>query len=201
MFDYFLNLNVADAITNASSTSIYYLTFISLVSNGLTNLPSSQIIYLTLGYAINLNNFNYLLAILIGAFGNTLGNLILYKLAYTNSDFFNLKIIKILNIKKELLENLSHKFKNKWWGWLILGKLTPSVKVFVPIVCGLIRISFLRACAIFFIGSFLWASLVTYIGFYFGKQASLSTFYTAVTVIYLIICLFVYLRVLSTDKK
>ena len=201
MTNLFSNFNITELLSIADASSIYSTIFITLFLNGLTNLPSSQIVYLTLGYLININSFNFYIAILLGAFGNTLGNLILYKLIYNNSDFINSKLAKTLNINNEVLEKYNSYFKNKWWGWLILGKLTPSIKVLVPIICGISKISFLRAGIIFFLGSLLWAAAVTYLGFYFGKESSLLEFYLIVTFIYIIIGFFVYRKNNSKREK
>lgn len=186
------NFNITESLTSANPVTIYVTIFVSLFLNGLTNLPSSQIIYLTLGYIININNFNFYLAVLLGAIGNTLGNLFLYRVIYNHSDFINSKLAKTLNINFTVLEKYNSYFKNKWWGWLILGKLTPSIKVLVPIICGISKISYLRASIIFFFGSLFWAMAVTYLGFYFGKESSLLKFYIIVTVIYAVIGFFVY---------
>ncbi len=194
------NFNVTESLMSANPLAIYITIFISLFLNGLTNLPSSQIIYLTLGYLTNINGFNFYLAVLLGAIGNTLGNLFLYRLIYNNSDFINSKLAKTLNINFTTLEKYNSYFKNKWWGWLILGKLTPSIKVLVPIICGTSKISYLRATVIFFLGSLFWAIGVTYLGFYFGKESSLLEFYIIVTLIYAIIGFFVYKKN-SSDKK
>jgi len=199
MLNSFLNIN--SLLTNASETYIYITTFFSLLANGLINFPSSQIIYLTLGYLININSFNFYVAILLGAIGNTIGNFILYYLIYNNSHFLNDKLAFLLNTKNETLNIYTEKFKNKWWGWLIIGKLTPSVKVFVPIICGLSKISASKSFVIFFVGSLVWASVVTYLGFYFGKQASLLNFYLIVTCVYIFVGLAGYLKLKYTEKK
>lgn len=198
MLDSFLN--ITELLTNATPSQIYSIIFTSLIANGLINIPSSQIIYLTLGYLININSFNFYWAILLGATGNTIGNLILYKIIYNNSNFLNSKALIFLGVKSETLSKYNDSFKHKWWGWLILGKLTPSVKVFVPIVCGLSKISFEKSIIIFFTGSFLWASMVTYLGFYFGKQSSLINFYIVVTLVYFVIGVYSYLKMKDKNK-
>jgi membrane protein DedA with SNARE-associated domain len=197
-------LNIFSAFNfseNVSALTIYISTFVSLFLNGLTNLPSSQIIYLTLGYLINVNNFNFYIAIFLGSLGNTLGNLLLYKIIYNNSDFLNSKFGKFMNIKSETLEKYTHYFRHRWWGWLIVGKLTPSLKVLVPVICGVSRISFSKAVIIFFTGSLVWASIVTYLGFYFGKQASLIQFYIIVTCVYILLGSLGYLKIKYNKSK
>jgi membrane protein DedA with SNARE-associated domain len=59
-----------DLSSDISPHSIYTTVFITLLTNGMTNLPSSQIIYLTLGYLVNTATFNVAIAILLGALAN-----------------------------------------------------------------------------------------------------------------------------------
>jgi membrane protein DedA with SNARE-associated domain len=166
----------------------------------MTNLPSSQIIYLTLGYLVNTATFNVAIAILLGALANTIGNLILYYLILNNSDFLNSKLAKILNINNDLLNQYNEYFKTRGWGWLIIGKVTPSVKVLVPVICGLARIPLGKTLTIFSLGSLIWACAVTFLGFYFGKNASLLEFYISVTLIYILIGTYSYIRVKYNKK-
>ena len=193
------NLEISEHL---SPFAIYLVTFISLFLNGVSNLPSSQIVYVTLGYLINKISFNFYMAILLGAIGNTLGNFVLYEIVKSKSDFLNSKISKLLSLNKEATLAYVDKFRHKWWGWLILGKMTPTIKVFVPIICGLSLISRGKALIIFFIGSLAWAGAVTYLGYYFGKDANLLEFYLIVTAIYIIVGALSYLKIhIKKNKK
>ena len=192
------NLELSEHLT---PITIYISTFVSLFLNGATNLPSSQFIYLALGYLINVRDFNFYFAVILGAVANTLGNFVLYKIIMNNSDFLNSKLAKFLNLDPVRLDKYNNYFKHRWWGWLILCKMTPSVKVLVPIICGLSRIPTKRTITIFFLGSILWASIVTYLGYYFGKEASLLQFYIIVTCIYVFIGSFSYLKIHFKQNK
>ncbi len=193
------NLEISEHVT---SLAIYITTFVTLFFNGLTNLPSSQFVYLTLGYLINIKDFNFYIAILLGTIANTLGNLVLYYIILSNSEFLNSKLAKFLAIDSEKLLKYNDYFKNKWWGWLILGKITPSLKVLVPVICGLSKVSLKRTLVIFSVGSLIWAIIVTYLGYYFGKQANLLEFYLIITLIYIVIGALSYFKIkLSKDKN
>ena len=193
------NLEISEHVT---SLAIYITTFVTLFFNGLTNLPSSQFVYLTLGYLINIKDFNFYIAILLGTIANALGNLVLYYIILSNSEFLNSKLAKFLAIDSEKLLKYNDYFKNKWWGWLILGKITPSLKVLVPVICGLSKVSLKRTLVIFSVGSLIWAIIVTYLGYYFGKQANLLEFYLIITLIYIVIGALSYFKIkLSKDKN
>ena len=188
------NISILFSIDSTLSPfAIYTSLFFSLFLNGLINIPSSQIIYLTLGYLVNRSDFDIYIAILAGSLGNTLGNLILYYIIKSKNVYLNQKIRSFFNISEDKLEKYNKIINQKGYLWLIIGKLTPSVKVLVPIICGISNLSFIKTFIIFFTGSVLWACMVTYLGYYFGKMASLKEFYIIVSLIYILIGLSLYL--------
>jgi len=171
-----------------SPGSIYIILFLSLIANGTLNFPSSQIIYLTLGYVITKNPMvSPIISVLVGATANTIGNLILYKLINKNNDFLNSKLAKFMGVDEKKLDYYMDQLKNKGVWWLVIGKSVPTLKVLVPILVGLSNIKIKKATAIFFFGSLIWAIIVTYLGYHFGKTANLIQFYVIVTFIYIII--------------
>lgn len=180
-----LNLNISE---NLSPFSVYVTLFFSLFLNGLTNIPSSQIIYLTFGYILTKNILiSPVYGILIGTIGNTIGNTVLYKIINRHNDFLNSKIAKFMNIDLVKLDYYMKQIEIRGAWWLVVGKCVPSLKVLVPILIGLSDMGIKKAVSIFFLGSLLWATLVTYLGYHFGKSANLIQFYIIVTFIYIII--------------
>lgn len=175
-------------------TLVYPALFILLFLNGLTNLPSSQIVYLTFGYFLTRYPQFFALGIILGTVGNTIGNYILHNIVSKHHDFLNSKLAKLMGIRKDLLGIFMDKVNKKGTVWLIVGKVTPSIKVLVPVVTGLSKVSKGKAVAIFFLGSLVWACVVTYLGYYFGKSASLVQFYIIVTCIYFVIGLYGYFK-------
>lgn len=193
-----LNLNISE---NLSSFSVYITLFFSLFLNGLTNIPSSQIIYLTFGYILTKNILiSPIYGILIGAVGNTIGNTVLYKIINKHNDFLNSKIAKFMNIDLVKLDYYMKQIQIRGAWWLVVGKCVPSLKVLVPILIGLSDMSIKKAVSIFFLGSLLWASIVTYLGYHFGKSANLLQFYIIVTFIYIIIGVFTSYRLNRKSK-
>lgn len=197
-WDTLLNLNISE---NISPNAVYTTLFLSLFANGLTNIPSSQIVYLTFGYVLTKNALiSPIYGILIGAIGNTIGNMVLYKLIHRHSDFLNSKIAKLLNIDLVKLDYYMKQIETRGVWWLVVGKCVPSLKVLVPILVGLSDIGIKKAVSIFFLGSLLWATLVTYLGYHFGKSANLIQFYLIVTCIYIAIGLLTSYRMKKNSK-
>ena len=64
-------------------------------------------------------------------------------------------------------------FKKKGMLFVIVGKLLPVVKIFVPIVAGVGKMNRILYNVIIIITSFIWASIFVSLGFFFGKSAEL----------------------------
>lgn len=140
-----------------------------------------------MGYLSATNSsYNPIFIIIFGSLGNTLGNFILYYLIYTKSNFFTLKLKTLLNINDNKLNIYTDKIKKHSFVWLLLGKLTPSVKVFIPFVAAILKINPMISALIFFLGSLVWASILVSIGYFFGEKVSLLNFYLILGSIYLI---------------
>ncbi len=61
------------------------------------------------------------------------------------------------------------KFYDKHGGKsLILGRLIPVVRTFVPIVAGMTRMEYYRYIIFNVVGAFVWGGGVTLVGYYFG---------------------------------
>lgn len=173
---------------------VYIGLFCLLFLNGLINIPSSQIVYLTFGYFLNTHSELAVLGIFFAAFGNTLGNFTLYHIIKTNNKRIYKNIERFIFIDSNKISNfLAFADKNKLF-WLTFGKLIPSLKVTVPIISGMIPISKTAAITVFTIGSVLWAIMVTYIGYVLGNSLNLTQISLIVLSVYLILGLFTYIR-------
>lgn len=52
---------------------------------------------------------------------------------------------------------------------LILGRLIPIVRTFVPVVAGMVRMPYLKYCLYNLIGGVIWGAGVTLLGYYLGE--------------------------------
>jgi membrane protein DedA with SNARE-associated domain len=156
-----------------------------MFSNGLVSFPSSQIIYLGLGYYLSEKPYFEILSyVIIGSIGNTLGNLALfYILKYKNS-FLETKILSFLKYDPEKISFYRAKAEKRLFLWVFTGKLIPSVKVFIPILASVLHMKPLSAMLAFFLGSFVWASGLIFVGYFFGKNINLGLFFLIMLAIY-----------------
>ena len=51
-----------------------------MMTNGIANLPSSQLLYLIVGYFISTGNLLFIPSLIAGTLGNTIGNIITFLL-------------------------------------------------------------------------------------------------------------------------
>jgi membrane protein DedA with SNARE-associated domain len=155
----------------------YMAIFILMIANGAVNFPSSQILYIMCGYFISTGSLLFFPTVFIGALGNTIGNTCIFLLVKKYDKPFARKLLMVNETTFTKIHTALHTtFKNKGVWWLFIGKLTPSVKSFVPIVAGLARTTTSLTAAIFFGASLIWATGVTFLGYFFGENITPTSF-------------------------
>lgn len=160
-------------ITSGTYVAIFFL----MLANGIINFPSSQILYLIVGYFVATGNLIFAFAVIAGALGNTVGNIITYTLVKKYERPLARKLLMIDEATFTTVHTALHDtFSRRGIWWLFIAKLTPSVKAFVPIVAGLAHTPTVITSWIFAISSTIWATIIIYLGYAFGEHVSLSSF-------------------------
>jgi membrane protein DedA with SNARE-associated domain len=171
----------------------YAAIFLLMLANGIINFPSSQILYLVVGYFVSTGNLVFAGAVLAGSIGNTIGNIITYSLVKKYERPLARKLLMMDEKMFDTVHAAIHDtFSRRGIWWLFLGKLTPSVKAFIPVVAGLARTPTAITSLIFLIASFLWACGIVYLGYAFGEHVSISSFLGVSLVIGLAIVYVIY---------
>lgn len=185
-------MDLQEIILSFSYASI----FILMTTNGVMNLPSSQILYVIVGYLVGTGTLSFLPAVIAGTLGNTLGNIITFLLVkkYEHSIARKLLMLDETTFKK-IHSALHETFSKKGMWWLFIGKLTPSVKAFIPVVAGLASTKTFLTSAIFFFASGIWATAIIFLGKTFGEQFTLKSFMGVSLAIGLTILFIVYVNV------
>ena len=182
-------LDLHTLIFSGSYLAIFFL----MITNGIANIPSSQILYIIAGYFISTGNLLFIPTIIFGAVGNTIGNIITFLLVKKYEKPLARKLLMLdENTFTKIHSALHATFLNRGMWWIFLGKLTPSVKAFIPIVAGLANTRTKLTSLIFFISSIIWAIGITSIGYYFGENITLKSFTTVSLLIGGIIIFIVY---------
>lgn len=185
-------MDLHSLITSGSYAAILFL----MIGNGVINIPSSQILYLIVGYFVATGNLSFIPAVIAGALGNTIGNIITFLLV---KKYERPLARKLLMLNEETFDKvhraLHDTFSRKGIWWLFIGKLTPSVKAFVPVVAGLARTKTPLTSFIFLAASFIWATAIVYLGYAFGEHVSLSSFLAVSLVIGFTILFILYKKI------
>lgn len=170
--------------------------FILMLTNGILNFPSSQLLYIVCGYFISTGNLLFIPTIFFGTLGNTLGNVIIFLLVKKYEHPFARKILMLdEDTFKKIHRALHATFTHKGMWYIFFGKLTPSVKAFIPIVASLANTKNKITFFIFFIASFIWAIVITSLGYFFGEHITMKSFTTVSLLIGSVIIFIIYKKI------
>jgi membrane protein DedA with SNARE-associated domain len=137
-----------------------------------------------------------------GALGNTIGNFIIYTLIKKYERPLARKVLMLDERMFDKIHGALHDtFSKRGIWWLFIGKLTPSVKAFIPVVAGLARTPTVITAFIFLTASFIWATGVIYLGYTFGEHVSLSSFLGVSFLIGAVIIFFIYKNISKKLNK
>lgn len=160
-------------LENLILTFGYFAIFAFMVTNGIISLPSSQFIYVTAGFFVPTGQLSFLLIVIAGTFGNTIGNVVLYEISCRKGLKY---VTRWRGFSEERIIKLQCAFKRRGSVILFIGKFLPGVKVLVPVVAGIACMNRVSYAVIITVTSFVWAMGLTYFGVYFGRSYSNGTF-------------------------
>jgi membrane protein DedA with SNARE-associated domain len=164
-----------------------------MIANGAVNFPSSQFLYVICGYFVSTSSLLFLPTIIIGALGNTIGNIIIFLLIKKYDKPLARKILMMDAATFTKVHSALHAtFTHRGLWYIFIGKLIPSVKAFIPIVAGLADTKTKITSFIFLIASFIWATALVTVGYYFGEKVTLTSISTVSFLIALVVIFFVY---------
>ncbi len=183
----------------------YFGIFLLMILNGVISFPSSQILYIITGYFIFTGNISLIPVVIVGALGNTIGNIILYEIVRAKGvKFIEIIAIKLYKIQKQTFEKNLAKvqiaFQKKGAWFVFIGKLLPALKVLVPIPAGLAKMSRVLYITIIFISSMLWTLPFITIGYYFGKSSDMFGKYAFALILVALVVLAIFYKYINSEK-
>lgn len=188
-------------ISNIIESFSYIGIAILMTANGLVNFPSSQLLYIVCGYLISTGKLAFLPTIIAGTIGNTIGNIATFLLVKKYGKPFARKLLMVdIHTFDKIHSALLITFSKKGMWYIFVGKLTPSIKAFIPVLAGIAVTPVKLTSLIFLIASFIWAIGVTSIGYFFGTQVSASSFALISFIVGLTIMFIVYKNVSKNFK-
>jgi membrane-associated protein len=171
----------------------YAAIFLLMISNGIINFPSSQILYIIVGYFVGTKVLLFIPAVIAGALGNAIGNIITYELIRKYEHPLARKLLMLDEATFNKIHGaLSETFSHKGMWWIFFGKLVPSIKSFIPIVAGLASTPRKLTYLVFLSASFIWATGIITLGYFFGEHINLKSFSIVSLIVGLTILYIVY---------
>jgi membrane-associated protein len=160
-----------DLITFIKTVSIIGVAIVVFAESGLLIgffLPGDSLLF-TVGFLINIGTlsvnlhvaaFVFFIAAVLGdsvgyAFGERIGRKVLFK---QTSKF----------LKKEYLERAEAFYKKHGGVTILVARFIPIIRTFVPVVAGVSDMTYKSFIVYNLIGGFLWATGITYAGYYLG---------------------------------
>jgi membrane protein DedA with SNARE-associated domain len=171
--------------------------FALMIANGFFSFPSSQVLYILVGYFISTGYLGLLPASLLGAVGNTLGNIGLYEAVRAKGLAF---VKRFQMIRNNDLRRVTIVFRKKGLWFLFVGKLLPAIKVFIPIPAGLARVHRGKFIGLMFFSSWIWSLGFIAIGYFFGKGAELWKSYGVILMVIAGVVVFLFYQLLYSKS-
>lgn len=175
--------------------SSYVGIFLLMVANGFVSLPSSQVLYIIVGYFVGTGYLGVIPSALFGALGNTVGNILLYETVRARGISY---LKKFGMFRVEEIRKIEIVFKKKGLWFLFIGKLLPAIKVFIPIPAAIGHVDRRIFAGIMFVASLVWSLIFIAIGYFFGKGAELWRSYGIILAIVAVVIVWLFYRSMNS---
>lgn len=114
------------------------------------------------------------LVILMGAFGNLLGSLIAYGIGYFLEETIVINMLhkygKFFLITGEEYDKATGWFQKYGDGVVFFSRVLPGIRTFISLPAGICKVNLWRFSVYTLVGSLVWSTTLTLIGFYLGEN-------------------------------
>lgn len=160
-------------INTISSLGYGGIILLMAIESALIPLPS-EIIMPFSGFLVSSGKFNFWLVVTSGAVGNLIGSYIAYGIGFWGEAPVVRKFIskygKFLLITVDELDR-AEKFLNRHGTLVVFAcRLLPAIRTVISLPCGMAKLPLITFSVLTFAGSFLWSTVLTYIGFLLGEN-------------------------------
>jgi len=167
----------------------------------------SEVVMPPAGYLASIGKINLTLAIFAGIAGSVLGGLFNYFLAVVFGRRLFKGGFKYLGLSQEKFQRAEDFLKLHGNMGTFVGRLIPVIRQYISFPAGLVRMNLGQFCFFTGLGSGIWVMVLTFIGYFVGKNEKLvkeylsrATFITLIIVVILII-IYVYFYRRKNRKK
>ena len=126
------------------------------------------------GFLVQQGHASFWLIVLTGALGNLLGSLIAYAIGFYLEESIILSLIrkygKFILISEHEYVRAMHWFQKYGNPIAFLSRLLPAVRTFISLPAGLAQMNIWKFSIYTFLGSFIWSTLLTFVGLYLGSN-------------------------------
>ncbi len=143
----------------------------------------SEIIMIPAGISASKGQMNIYLVIFFGTIGSVSGALFNYFLAISFGRSILFKIGKYFFIRPHTIIKIEEYFKKHGSISTFIGRLIPGVRHYISLPAGIARMNLIKFLTYTFLGSFIWCTILSYLGLIFGKNQELVKEYLGLIII------------------
>jgi membrane protein DedA with SNARE-associated domain len=122
------------------------------------------------GYLVSTGHLNLIGVILIGTLGNIIGSLIAYAIGHWGGKRFINRFGKYVFLSQKHLESAEKWFDKRGEIAVFVSRILPAIRTFISLPAGIARMSLGKFLTYTALGSVIWSSILTYIGYLLGKN-------------------------------
>jgi membrane protein DedA with SNARE-associated domain len=152
---------IVDIVNDMGYIGILILMFIE---SSFIPFPS-EIIIIPAGYLAYKQEMNLYLVILYGSIGSLFGALFNYFLAKKYGRLFLYKILK-----KEKVHSIEMFFNKYGNVSTFLARLLPGIRQYISLIAGIAKMNLKPFCIYTLLGSFIWVTILAYLGYLLGDN-------------------------------
>lgn len=166
--------HLSTIIIHFVQSSGYLAVFILMMLESMLIPIPSEITMPFAGFVAQQGHMSLILVIFIGAFANLAGSLVAYAVGYYLEESVVVTLIdkygKYILLRKHEYEKAMKWFQKYGNSVVFFSRLLPAVRTFISLPAGLAEMNIIKFSVYSFIGSLIWSGVLTYIGFYLGKN-------------------------------
>ena len=188
--------------------AIFLLVFLQEV--GIPNPIPNELVLLFSGYLSSTGVLNFPYVVISVVLGDIIGSSILFVLFFYFGKIIIDRKPRWIPLPVKKIENLRTKINTSRQTGVFVGRLTPFIKGYVSVLCGLMRISPQKYSLILVSTSFIWALGYICFGYFIGpywkfipeSNAGIQHILIAITAVIIVLLLFIQLfrRLLTLTK-
>jgi len=204
-----IQLNIFGTIIDWYMAHMTYLTITILMAIESTFVPlPSELVLPPAAYLASQGELNFFLIVLFATIGCVIGALINYTLSYYLGRVIiyglaDSKYAKFFFINRQKLQHAENYFIENGNTSTFIGRLIPGIRHLISIPAGLAKMSLKKFILYTFLGSALWNTILSALGYYFGENEELlMKYFNELKYVFLVLgILFVLYLVFVKGKK